>query len=137
MTLRNDVQPYYEPATALTAQVGTTVTGKRFVAISADRQAGPALNTSSTGGNIVVGPCGAGLKALGVANNDAAAGLKVKVWVQNCVVPVTCGAVALTAGVEVQSDATGQAVVFASGIKLGLCLANAAVGADAQILLYP
>lgn len=135
--MTNDVIPYYEPATALTAQVGTSVIGKRFVAISADRQAGPALNTSSTGGNVVVGPCGAGLKAFGVAGRDQAAGGKVKVYVQNCVVPVTCGAAPLTAGVEVQSDATGQAVVFSAGVRKGLCLAAAAVGADAQILLYP
>lgn len=135
--MSNDAQPFYEPATALTAQVGASVTGKRFVAVSADRQAGPALNTSSTGGNIVIAPCGVGAKALGVAARDQATGGKVKVYVQNVVIPVTCGAAALTAGVEVQSDATGQAVVFSTGIKLGLCLANAAVGADAQILLYP
>lgn len=135
--MANDVQPYYEPATALTAHVGSAVTGKRFVAISADRQAGPALNTSSAGGNVVVAPCGAGVKAHGVAARDQATGGKVKVYIQNCVVPVTCGAVALVAGVEVQSDATGQAIVLAGGRACGRVLANCAIGADAQILLYP
>lgn len=135
--MANDAQPFYEPATAITGHVGVTVTGKRFVKVSADRQAGPALNASSTGGNIVVAPCGAGQKAIGVAAKDAAAGAKVGIWVQNVVIPVKCGAVALTAGVEVESDATGQAVVLASGKSLGVCIANCAIGDDAQILLIP
>lgn len=135
--MANDVIPFYEPATAITAQVGSAVTGKRFVAVSADRQAGPALNSSSTGGNIVIAPCGAGVKAMGVAARDALTGDKVKVYVQNVVVPVTCGAVALTAGVEVQSDATGQAIVLAGGRACGRVIANCAIGADAQIMLYP
>jgi hypothetical protein len=135
--MTNDAIPYYEPATAITAQVGSAVTGKRFVAVSADRQAGPALNTSSTGGNIVVGPCGAGLKALGVAARDQGTGGKVKVYVQNVVVPVTIGAGGLTAGQEVQSDATGQAVAFTTGIKKGIAIASGIAGADGQILLYP
>lgn len=137
MALRNDVIPFMEPATAITAQVGAAVTGKRFVKISADRQAGPALNNSSTGGNIVVAPCTAAAKAFGVAARDAATGDKVKVFVQNVIVPVTCGAVALVAGVEVESDASGQAVVLASGRPCGQVMANCAIGADAQILLYP
>lgn len=136
--MANDCIPFYEPATAITAQVGATVTGKRFVKITADRQAGPALNTSSTGGNIVVGPCTAAAKAHGVAARDAATGDKVKVYVQNVVVPVTCGAVALAAGVEVESDASGQAVVLASGRPCGRTIAACATpGTDAQILLYP
>jgi uncharacterized protein DUF2190 len=134
--MANDAIPYYEPATALTAHVGSTVIGKRFVKISADRQAGPALNNSSTGGNVVIAPCTAAAKAFGVAARDAATGEKVKVFVKNVVVPVKCGATPLAAGVEVESDGTGQAVVLASGKSLGLCIAACAAGADAQILLY-
>ena len=51
------------------------------------------------------------------------------------IVPVTAGAT-LTAGQEVQTDATGQAIPFAAGVKAGYVLNGAASGADAEIALY-
>ena len=51
------------------------------------------------------------------------------------IVPVTAGA-AITAGQEVQSDATGQAIPLAAGKPAGLAMSGAAAGADCQVKIY-
>lgn len=129
----NECIPYYKPGADITAVPTAAVTGKRFVVISANRAAGPALNASTGGGNIQVAPAGAGARAIGVAARDQVVGKHVRV-IREGVVPVTAGAV-ITAGQEVESNAAGQAVPLATGKSLGVALSGAASGADAQIAL--
>jgi hypothetical protein len=63
----NECIPYYTPGDTISAYVATAVTGKRFVKISANRQAGPALNTSTTGGNVTINHATAAGRVFGVA----------------------------------------------------------------------
>jgi hypothetical protein len=136
----NLASPFYEEGDEVTCYCSAAVTGKQFVKISGARQAGGptgGVTDATTGGNVTVAPAAAGDKVFGVAAYNAALGALVQVWRYNHIVPVTTGAVALTAGMEVQSDANGNAIVLAAGKAAGLCIDNAAIGADAQIALYP
>lgn len=121
--MANETIPYWQPGDTPTCHAKAAVTGKRFVAISGPR----------VGGNPQVSPAGAGVKVFGVAGRDAAAGTKVIAHTEG-IVPVTAGA-ALTAGQEVQSDATGQAIVLAAGKPAGSVVDDVALGADAPIQL--
>ena len=63
-------------------------------------------------------------RALGVAAYDVASGARVPVIVgPGHVVPVTCGA-AVTAGSEVEANASGQAITKSAGVALGLALST-------------
>jgi hypothetical protein len=112
-----------------------TVTGKRFIAPSADQAGGPGLSTDFE--NVYrCALAGAGVKPCGVAQYDVASGSRGPMHGKpGKIVPVTAGA-AITVGVEVQSDATGQAIPLAAGRPAGLAMSGAANGADAQIKLY-
>lgn len=142
MSPSNLATPFYEEGDELTGFCTANVSGRTFVAISAARQAGGpnlvnnAITDSTAGGNVSIATCPAGGKALGVAVYDQTTGNLVPVFRSPKVMPVVAGA-ALTAGQEVQSDANGNAIPFAAGIKAGLCLDNCAAGAVAQISLYP
>ena len=135
MAITNECLPFKESGSAVTAKATAAVTGKRFVKISGDRTGGPSLSTDVE--NVYqVAPAAAGDRAIGVAGWDAATGELVKIYTKpGIIVPVTAGA-ALTAGQEVQSDATGQAIVLAAGKALGIVMSAAASGADAEIKLY-
>lgn len=148
----NVCTPYYEPGTRITGKPTADVTGKRFVKISADIESGPALSTSTGGGNIKVAPCGAGQRAVGVAAYDASLTSGETVPLINgpgTVVPITAGAGGVTAGDEISSDATGKAVTATAaenanpaiaatfGTKvLGLAFNTAIAGADVMVRLY-
>lgn len=139
MSPSNLATPLYEDGDELTCFCTANVTGKTFVKISADRQAGgfPAgITDQITGGNVSVAPAGAGDKVFGVAQYDQVSGNLVTVQRAIKVMPVTAGA-AITAGQEVQSDASGHAIPLAAGKAAGLAIGNAANTADAQIALYP
>lgn len=128
--------PFYEDADTISCYVGTAVTGKHLVAISGNRQAGPALNTSISGGNYTVAPAGAGVKAFGVAAYDGAVGDVITVLTgPGTVLPVTCSA-NITAGVEVEATSGGQVQTLASGKAVGMCVNGATSGGDAEIKLY-
>lgn len=142
MSPTNLATPFYEDGDELTGYCTAAVTGKRFVKIAANRQAGGpnlvggAITDSIAGGNVSIAQCVAGDKVLGVAVYDQALGNLVPIYRAPKVVPVTAGA-AIAAGQEVQSDANGEAIPLAAGKAAGLALDAAAVGADAQIALYP
>lgn len=124
--MANEVVPFWDLGSSITASAGAAVTGKRFVQV----------NGARVNGLPRVIPCGAGIKPFGVACRDKAAGEAVMCYTgPGIVVPVTAGA-ALAAGQEVQSDATGQAIVLAAGRPAGMTLDDAAIGADAVIKLY-
>ena len=104
---------YFEDGDHVTATATATIVGKTFVDIS---------------GNL----------AFGVAEYDAASGAWLGVR-RAGIIPVTCGAVALVAGVEVMSDSSGNAVVWDTVIAhrpLGKCLNATNPGNDAMIALY-
>lgn len=128
--MANENVGVYEPGVDLTCHASAAITGKRFVAISGNRQ------TADNGGNITVGVPAAGAKVFGVSKYDAASGGKVGVMRGNSrVTYVTCAA-NLTAGQEVETDNAGRAIVKASGVAVGFAVTAATSGADAEISLY-
>lgn len=137
MAIVNECIPYYEPGGRLTCHVEADVTGKRFVAVTDPKQAASAgLTTSVTGGNIVVSPCGAGARGLGVAVYDKAAGGKVPVIAApGTIVPVLAGA-AITGGNEVEVAAGGKVIPLNTGKAVGMAVGDASNNTDALIKLY-
>ena len=132
---QNVCTPFYQPGETVSGYVATAVTGKRLVA-STGRAAGPALNTSTAGGNYNIAPCGAGLKALGVAYCDGAVGDIIQVITgPGTIVPITTSAI-VASNVEVEATAGGFVQTLASGKSVGYCVNGAASGGDAEIKLY-
>jgi hypothetical protein len=132
--MANECIPYYEEGEAVTGQVTAAVVGKTFVKISAARTSGPGLSATAEGSNYRVATAVAGDPAIGVAKFDQPTiGGKVGI-IRNGIVPVTAGT-ALTAGLRIQSDAAGKAIALAAGVCLGVCMNDAANGADAEIAL--
>lgn len=134
--MANECTPYKEEGSAVTAKVTANVTGKTFVKISGNRTGGGAGGLSTDLANVYqVAPAGAGERAIGVARQDAANGSLVGVYTRpGIIVPVTAGA-SITAGQEVQSNGTGQAIPLAAGKSLGVAMTGASGGADAEIKL--
>ncbi len=105
-----------------TVKVTAAVVGKTFGAISATIESGPVITTATLpatydGGNVRAATCGAGVKPDGVFAYDAAISTVVPLIKSGATVPVTSGA-AVTAGVEVMSDAAGKAVSTVAGANL-------------------
>lgn len=116
----------YEPGADITGHATAAVTGKRFVAISGNRQ---------TDGSLSVAHAGAGLRAFGVSKYDAASGGKVGVMRGNSrVVFVTAGA-NIAANAEVEVGTNGQAITKSAGVSVGVCVTAATSGNDAEISL--
>jgi predicted RecA/RadA family phage recombinase len=138
----NAIVPLHEVGDRITAAAGAAIGAGRFVRISANmQQTSPLLDISTslsplTGGNLpVVSQCTAGQKAFGVAEWDAAAaGDVLGVYCGHFIVPMVSGA-AITAGVEVESDANGAAITLASGKANGIAV-NTAVGGVVYVRLY-
>jgi len=125
----NSLIPYFDDASNVTCTTTAATVGKTFVQISGN------LASDNT---ISVATCGLGVRAFGVAEYNAASGAWTGV-VRRGIVPVTVGAVALVAGVEVQSDANGLAIAWTGVIgtrPLGICCTAANPGTDAMIALY-
>lgn len=140
MTLpANQCIPYQEEAdSAITAKTTADVIGKRLVKISANRDASVLLNASSTGGNIKVAHATAALATfIGVAAYDALSGTLVKVWLRGggLILPITATG-AITAGVEVEAAANGTVSTKSTGVAVGIAVADAVDGGDAQIKIY-
>jgi len=134
----NEAIAYFDPGDDLTGQASAAITGRRFVDVSAAKQAGSqGLSADTFGGSIPCALCGAGAKALGVASYDAAIGAKFPIARGHKVFPVEAGG-AIAPGASVMSDATGRAVSWASAAseanaRLGKCLNN--VTAAGQIAI--
>lgn len=123
----NECIPYKEPGTAPTGTATAAVTGKKAVAISGD------LNADGT---VSIAPPAAGGRIFGVAAYDAAIGGRVKVYRQpGIILPITAAA-AITAGAQVQVDATGAVVPLAAGVAIGTAVTGAADTEDAMIALF-
>lgn len=135
--MANDCIPYKKPADDIEGACTIAVIGKRFVKITGNRQSGPLLSATAEGSNYQIGPCTLAARALGVAMYDAPINGKVGI-IREGIVPVTAGGT-IAAGAEVQSDATGQAIVWdgtLASARNGMCMSGATVGQDAEILLY-
>lgn len=105
----NECVPRYRPGDQITVTASAAVTGKRFVKVSNGHEAGPALNTSTSGGNIRAAHADEGDYAIGIANKDAAQGEKfVAVGLRGGEFPVTADGT-VTAGDKVQVGAAGKA----------------------------
>jgi hypothetical protein len=114
-----------------TGRATAAVTRSRFLALTAAMD--PALNTSIDGGVPGVAHAAAGAKAIGVSMGDqpTVGGMVAFEGNPGKVVPVEAGA-AVTAGAEVQSDATGRAIPLAAGRANGT--AWTAAGAAGTII---
>ena len=124
--MANECIPFKEPGTRVTGHATTAVTGKRFVAISANIQ---------PDGTLSVAPAGAGVRAAGVAAYDAAQGAKVGIIRgKGTVVPVLAAAT-LAAGADVGSDAQGRVIAAGSGVALGYLETASTSGQDARVCL--
>lgn len=118
--MANELIPLYEPGQAITGHCVAAVVGKRFVRVSAAKQAGSTLTPSGAdqvgGGNVQVDQAftaGGPVPPFGVADRDAPIGGKVG-CVKAGTVPVECSA-AITAGTRVMPAADGRAAVYAPG----------------------
>lgn len=119
--MANDLIPYYEPGSRITATAELAVTGKRFVAISDPKEvASAALADDAGGGNVVVSPAGSGVRGFGVACMDAAQGAKVTIIATpGAVVPVTAGD-AIVAGDELQITTGGKVIPIGASAHASL-----------------
>jgi Uncharacterized conserved protein (DUF2190) len=145
--MTNECIPSVEAAYTqkITAHADAALTGKCFVAplVQYQNTSAPGLApdplAAGDGGNLrCPGLPAAGGQVGGVAAWDVpSAGKAVIIRGAGTVLPVTSGA-AITAGAEVQADASGRVVPFAAGKKVGIAH-NAAAGAgtDVQVELYP
>lgn len=117
----------YDPGADITAQATAAVTARRFLAVSGNR---------TDGGNVAVAPAAAGVRACGVAGNDAAIGELVRVVRGNSRVVKVLASGAIAANDEVQVGANGTAATKAAGIAVGYAITGAADATDAEISLY-
>lgn len=137
----NTCIPLFKPGQDITGHCSAAVVGKTFLDIAATIQSGPAITTVNLpttydGGNIVVKTCAAKKHPIGVAAYDRAEGEKVPILRgSGLVVPVTAGG-AITAGEEVESNATGLAIKLAAGVAAGKAINTAAEGEDVFVSLY-
>jgi hypothetical protein len=118
----------YEPGADITGKASANVIGKRFLAITGNRDTGT--------GNIAVAHATAAGRICGVSKYDAASGQIVGIARGNSrVVQVTAGG-NIAAFAEVEVGSNGQAVTKASGVAVGYAVTAATSGGDAEISLY-
>lgn len=120
----NPSRQTYTPGQDITCKATVQVIGARFVSLS----------TNGTKPNPNIKPSVAAAKPFGVAAHDCAVDSFVVVR-KGGVNQVLAGA-ALTAGQEVEADATGKAIVLAAGKAAGRVVYDAANGTLAEIDLY-
>lgn len=126
--MANENVGVYEPGTDLTGHCSGAVTGKRFLAITGNRDA--------TDNNLTVAHATAAGRICGVSKYDAASGKKVGIFRGNSrVVFVTAGG-NIAAFAEVEVGSNGQAVTKSAGVAVGYAVTAATSGNDAEISLY-
>lgn len=127
--MANECIPLYRPGADLTVLTTGAVTGKKFVDISATRDA--------TSGLIKVAAPSAGGKVFGVAAFDIASGAKgAVIRGRGTILPVVCGAGGVAAGAELQADATGGVITLAAGVAVGRAVETGTATNDVLITLY-
>ena len=134
----DNVSTQYFETGNVSFKASAAVTGRRFVRPSANRTGGGSGGLSTVLDNVyVMALCGAGQKPAGVAKYDVPINGYGGVHGQpGMIVHVEAGA-AITAGAEVESDATGRAIPLAAGRPAGQAMTGASgAGAAAEIKLY-
>lgn len=121
----NDARPLFRPSDEITCLATAAITGKRFVGVSATRDADSGL--------VKVGPATAAVKPFGVSGYDAASGAILPV-LREGVVPVTAGG-AITAGDEVEAGTDGKAVKSSTGVAVGIAIETVTSGSDVFVAL--
>lgn len=133
-TPANYCEPLFKPGADITGHASAAVTGKRFVRVSGPVQAGPDLNTSVSGGNVLIAHAAAGTRAFGVVKHDAAIDTDVLVHTGG-VLPVTAEGT-ITAGTDlVQVGTDGKAKKYTPGSGAA-ATATSGVVADNNALTY-
>lgn len=146
--MQNVCIPIYEPGGRVTGRPTTDVVGKRFVKLTgAKNPASFGLAPTGAGGNILIGPAGAGEEPVGVAEADCAASADVNgnitgkqsnvvtVLCMNMVVPIEA-AVNLAPGDWVNVAALGKAGLAANkAAAVGRCWSTTPAGQEAVIKL--
>ena len=129
--MANECIPLFRPGADITCQTTVAVIGKRFVDISATRDA--------TTGLIKVAPAAASttIKAFGVAAYDQATvgGRVAVINGPGQIVPVQAAG-AITAGADVEVGAAGQVVAKTTGVAVGKAVETGSNGNDVFIELY-
>ena len=126
----------YRPGSQITAQATADVTGKRFLKISGGHQAGPALNTSTSGGNWQVAHADASDYAIGISSYDALTGKKlIVVGINGGEFPVTADG-AITAGDKIQVGTAGKAKKLTSSGSAAAASATTGVIGSNNALTY-
>jgi predicted RecA/RadA family phage recombinase len=123
--MANEAKPLFRPGQDVTALTTADVIGKRFVGVSATRDA-------STGLVKVAHATGAA-KAFGVAGYDIASGKHGTIHRGGILFVTAGGAIAAGAQVEVGTD--GKAVTLASGVAVGQALETGTNNNDVLIAL--
>src|SRR5438309_1001956 len=124
----NECVPRYRPADQLTGHATAAITGKRFLKISGGFQAGPALNTSVSGGNVQVAHADPSDYTIGISNKDCASGSKLTiVGINGGTFPVTADGT-VTAGDKVMVGSAGKAKTLASGSAVAASASTGVVG---------
>jgi len=146
--MANDCIPFKEEGDRITGKVtpAAGATGKRVAVITGPRTstlvasgsqgAGLVSDASTDKANVYsVGQATvAGVRGLGVFAFDAPQNAMVTV-IREGIVPITAGA-AITAGQDLDVDASGRVVPHTTGIVIGTAMDNqATVGNDAEVLL--
>lgn len=116
----------YEPGRDITGRASASVTGKRFLKISGNRN----------GGNIAVAHADSGGRTCGVSKYDAANGEIVGVARGNSRVTHVTAEGAIAAFAEVQVGTAGKALTKGAGVAVGYVLTAVADGGDAEVSLY-
>lgn len=129
--MSNDMTGVYEPGTALTGYATAAIVGKRFVSITADRDA--------VSGNVKVTTTAAGARAHGVSMYDQpnVGGAVAFARGNSRVVTVTADNATIAAGVDVMVGANGTVKTWVTtNVAVGYAIANALANGEAQISLY-
>lgn len=123
--MANEAKPLFRPGQDVTALTTADVIGKRFVGVSATRDA--------TTGLVKVAHATAAGKAFGVAGYDIASG-KFGTIHRGGILFVTAGG-AITAGAQVEVGSDGKAVALSSGVAVGQALETGSNNNDVLIAL--
>lgn len=123
----NECIPLYEPGKRITVVADGAISGRRAVKVNASKGQG------FPGANLHVIQAVAGDRPDGIAIWDLVLN-EVGGMIRDGVVPIDAGAT-VTAGQEVQVDATGRVITLAAGKSIGKAWTDATVGNPCYVAL--
>jgi hypothetical protein len=126
-TVQNECIPLYEPGKRITIIADGGINGRRAVKVNASK------GQTFPGANLHVIQAVAGDRPDGIALWDLLTN-EVGGMIRDGVVPVDAGAT-VTAGQEVQVDATGRVITLAAGKSIGKAWTDATVGNPCYVAL--